>query len=125
MDSLKDNRDLRGRILRRLHAKNGNIKITWIKGHAQENVNEGNSSIAHKVGSDSADLLANAGSKMIALPDLLLKGHELKRHIVIAIQAMFLACYNRRQERRQELLVETSLERDLEGEPTQGEIWGR
>ena len=45
------------------------------------------------------------------------KGHELKRHIVVAIQAMFLACYTRRQIRRQELALETLLERELEDAP--------
>jgi hypothetical protein len=48
---------------------------------------------------------------------LLLKGHELKRHIVIAIQAMFLACYTRRQNKRQELYLETLIERELEEAP--------
>ncbi len=57
---------------------------------------------------------------MTALPDLLLKGHLLKRHIVIAIQVMFQACYNRRQKIRQNMVLETALERELEGEPTQG-----
>ena len=61
-------------------------------------------------------MLANTGPRYIALPDLLLKGHLLKRHIVIAIQAMFLACYTKRQAKRQELAIETSLERQLEGE---------
>ncbi len=72
---------------------------------------EGTSTSTHKIGNDAADLLANAGSKIIELPALLLKGHELERHIVIAIQAMFLACYTRRQNRRQELDLETQLER--------------
>ncbi len=69
---------------------------------------------------NEADTLAHAGSEMIALRDLLLKGHLLKRHICIAIQAMFLACYIRRQERRQDMVLDTTLERELEGEPTQG-----
>ncbi len=33
---------------------------------------------------------------------------------------MFPACYTNRQTRRQELALETALERKLEGEPTQG-----
>ena len=57
---------------------------------------------------------------MIALPNLILRGHLLKRHIVIAVQAMLLACYTKRQERRQELALETATERQLEGEPTEG-----
>ena len=116
--SLKDNRDLWGRVTRRLHVNQKNIQITWIKGHAEDkHTAEGSSSVAHKHGNDSADLLANAGSKLIELPPLLHKGHELKRHIVIAIQAMFLACYTRRQTKRQELALETLLERELEGAP--------
>ncbi len=116
--SLRDNQDLWGRIVRRLHAKQKNIKITWIKGHAEDkDIIEGSSSIAHKSGNDAADLPANTGSKLIELPPLLHKGHELKRHIVIAIQAMFLACYTRRQNRRQELDLETLLERELEDAP--------
>ncbi len=67
------------------------------------------------------ELTSKCWIKKIALPDLLLESHELKRHIAIAIQAMFLACYNRRQERRQECLVETFHKCELEGEPTQGE----
>ena len=49
-----------------------------------------------------------------------LKPTQLKKHIVIALQAMFLACNNRRQACRQELLLETAVERELEGQPTQG-----
>ncbi len=37
--------------------------------------------------------------------------------MVIAIQAMFLACYTRRQNRRQEFALETLLERELEDAP--------
>jgi hypothetical protein len=59
--------------------------------------------------------VANAGSRSIALSELLLKGHLLKRHIVIAVQAMYLACYTRRQQRRQELNLETILEGQPEG----------
>ena len=44
----------------------------------------------------------------------------LKREIVIALQAMFVACYNRRQESRQALALETPIERELEGQPTVG-----
>ena len=60
-------------------------------------------------------MLANGGSRSIALPELLLKGHQLKRHIVIALQAMYLACFTRRQSKRQELALETILARQLEG----------
>ena len=109
-NALKDNHDLWGRISRRLHPNQKHIQITWIKGHAEDkHIIEGSSSIAHKYGNDAADLLANAGSKKIELPPLLHKGHELKTQVVIAIQAMFLACYTRRQNKRQELLLETIL----------------
>ena len=57
---------------------------------------------------------------MIALPNLILQGHLLKRHIVISIQAMLLACYTKRQEARQDSALETPIERQLEGEPTEG-----
>ena len=123
--ALKDNLDLWNRISRRLHASQKNIQITWIKGHAgDKDFLAGTSTPAHKIGNDAADLLANAGSKSIELPALLLKGHELKRHIVIAIQAMFLACYTRRQIRRQELDVETQQERELEEAPAIERIQG-
>ncbi len=56
---------------------------------------------------------------MIALPNMILQGHLLKKHIVIAVQAMLLARYTKRQE-SQEIALETALERQLEGEPTEG-----
>ena len=34
--SLRDNRDLWIRILKRLHSRQENIRISWIKGHAEE-----------------------------------------------------------------------------------------
>ena len=113
---LKENFDLWARVKRRLNAKQKHIRITWIKGHATEaDIKKGNSSIAHQKGNNEADTLENAGSKIIALPDLLFQGHLLKKKIVVAIQAMFLACYNRRQEKRQALALETAVERELEG----------
>ena len=71
-------------------------------------------------GHNEADTLANAGSELTALPDLLFQGHLLKRKIVMALQAMFVACYNRRQESRQALALETPIEREPEGQPTVG-----
>ena len=51
------------------------IRITWIKGHATDaDREEGNSTIAHLKGNNETDTLANAGSKLIALPDLLFSG---------------------------------------------------
>ena len=73
----------------------------------------GKSTAAHQVGTNEADSSANEGSRMIALPELLFKGHLLKRHIVVALQAMYLACYNRRQT----MALEAAVERELEGEP--------
>ena len=117
-NALKDNQDLWSRLSRRLHPKQKYIHITWIKGHAEDkHIIEGSSSIAHTYGNDAADSLANAGSKKIELPPLLHRGHELKTQVVIAIQAMFLACYTKRQNKRQELLLETILERELEEAP--------
>ena len=87
---------------RRLNARQKYILITWIKGHAADiAIQKLNSSIAHQYGNNQADLLADAASKMIALPDLFFQGHQLEKHIEIYLQAMFLACYNRRQTRRQ------------------------
>ena len=80
-----------------------------MKGHAiDKDIEQGNSTIAHPSGNNNADALATAGSRRITLPELLLKGHLLKRHIVIAMQAMYLACYTRRQIRRHELNLETA-----------------
>ena len=111
-NSLKDNFDLWARFKRRLNDKQKHMRITWIKGHATDaDIKKGNSSIAHLKGNNEADSLANAGAKIIALPDPLFQGHLLKKKIVIAIQAMFLACYNRRQEKRQALAIETAVER--------------
>ena len=119
--SIKDNTDLWSRVLHKLHRRQRFIKISWIKGHAtQEDIQKGTSSLQHQIGNNAADLLANAGSAMIALPNLILQGHLLKRHIVIAIQAMLLACYTKRQEARQDSALETAIERQLEGEPTEG-----
>ena len=67
--------------------------------------------IAHQKGNNSADTLANIGTRSIALPELCLKAHLLKRHTVVALQAMVLACYTRRQTKRQELALETILEK--------------
>ena len=98
--SLKNNVDLWSRISKRLHSKQKDILIALIKGHAvDKDIQEGKSSLAHQKGNNAADELANVGSKMIALPYLFPKGHILKRHIVLAIQAVFLACYNRRQQK--------------------------
>ena len=77
--SLKDNVDLWARVRRRLNATQNYILITWIRGHAVDiDIQKGNSAIAHQHGNNQAYLLADAGSKMIALPELLLKGHQLQ-----------------------------------------------
>ncbi len=81
---------------------------------------KGNSSVAHQNGNNEADTLANAGYRMIALPELLFQGHLLKRKSVVDIQTKFLACYTRRQAKRKELALETTVERELEGQPTVG-----
>ncbi len=77
--SLNDNFDFWARVRRRLNAKQKDILITLIKGHAVDiDIQKGNSSIAHRHGNNRAHLLANAGSKMIALPELpFFQGHEL------------------------------------------------
>ena len=60
------------------------------------------------------------GARSIALPEPLFQAHQLRRRIVISIQAMFLACYTRRQKTREQAALETLLERQLEGEAPQG-----
>ena len=101
------------------HAEN--IKITWVKGHAgQVDIDKGNSTIAHQNGNNNADTLANKGAQSIALPEPLFEAHLLRRRIVISLQAMFLACYTRRQKARELAAIETVLERQLEGEAPQG-----
>ena len=67
-------------------------------------------------GNNSADTLANIGSASIALPELCYKAHLLSIHVVVALQVMLLACYTRRQTKRQELALDTIIERQLEGE---------
>ncbi len=75
-NALKDNFDVWARIKRRLNANRKHIRITWNKGHSTEaDITKGNSSIAHHKGTNAADELANAGYKMLALPDLFLKSH--------------------------------------------------
>ena len=101
------------------HAEN--IKITWVKGHAGEiDLQQVNSTIAQQNGKNKADTLANEGARSIALPEPLLQAHHLRRRIVVSIQAMFLACYTRRQTRREQLALEAILERQLEGEAPHG-----
>ena len=96
--TLKDNRDLWRRIQRRLLPTQKHIIITLVKGHAGEtDIAKGNSTIAHPNGNNHADTLANEGARVIAIPEPLFQAHQLRRRIVISIQAMFLACYTRRQ----------------------------
>ncbi len=98
-----------------------NINITWAKGHAGEiDILKCNSTIAHQNGNNNADTLANEGARSRALLEPLLQAHHLRRRIVISIQAMFLACYTRRQTRREQLALEAILERQLEGEAPHG-----
>ena len=62
--TMKDNRDLWRRIKFRLNAKQKHIKITWVKGHAEDkDIQQGKSTLAHQNGNDSADVLANTGSR--------------------------------------------------------------
>ena len=100
--TMKDNRDLWRRIQRRLLPTQKHIKITWVKGHAGEiDIAKGNFTIAHQNGNNNADTLASEGARKIALPELLFQAHQLRRRIVISIQAMSLACYTRRQQARE------------------------
>ena len=117
---MKDNRDPWRRVQRRILPTQKHINITWVKGHAGEaDIAKGNSTIAHQNGNNNADTLADEGARSIALPEPLFQAHQLRRRIVISIQAMFLACYTRRQKTREQAALETLLERHLEGEVPQ------
>ena len=116
---MNDNRDFWRRVQKRLLPTQKHIEITWVKGHAGEiDIQKGNSTIAHQ--NDNNNAVASEGSRSIALQEPLLQAHHLRRRIVVSIQAMFLACYTRRQTRREQRALETILERQLEGDAPHG-----
>ncbi len=109
--SLKDVFDLWARVRRRLNAKQKDILITWIKGHAADiDIQKGTPQLHTNTGAIRQICSRTLAPRWLLYRSSLFQGHQLKKHIVIVLQAMFLACYNRRQTRRQELLLETAVE---------------
>ena len=86
-----DHDDLWQQLLHSITSRAGRVCFSWVKGHAkQRHIEEGVTTLQHKLGNDAADALATAGAALHAAPEVIAAGARQKRQAAVVTHALLL-----------------------------------